>query len=169
MEQYTIEVREMKLDDVDMVVKIYSEIYNASYVSFGELAAGLADSPASPTENASNLFQEEIVNLITSSDTGTRQIVATVDNDIAGFALASLENTIAGHLECWLNDMGVLPDYQGKRIGKKLVEDVIAWGSKGNAKYFLLESGLDNENAHHFFEGVGFHPMSIVFYRDASQ
>lgn len=164
MEQ-TISIRAMNLDDVDKVVEIYSKVYNSAYVSFGELAAGLADGPGSPTENAVELFREEVVGLVTNSDAG--QFVATIDDDVAGFALASLEGTVAGHIECWLNDMGVLPGYQGRKIGRKLVDKVIEWGSKGDAKYFLLESGLDNEQAHRFFEGTGFHPLAIVFYRDA--
>lgn len=165
MEQ-VINIRVMSLDDVDKVVEIYGKVYNSAYVSFGELAAGLADSSGSPTGNVVELFRDEVVGLITGSDEG--QFVAIIDGSVAGFALASLEDTDAGHIECWLNDMGVLPDYQGRKIGRKLVERVVEWGCQGNAKYFLLESGLDNEQAHRFFEGVGFHPLAIVFHRAAS-
>jgi len=161
-----INIQAMSLDDVAKVVEIYSKVYNSAYVSFGELAAGLADSSGFPTENAVELFREEVVSLVTSSDEG--QFVATIDGCVAGFALASLEDTVAGHIECWLSDMGVLPDYQGRKIGRKLVEKVIEWGCQENAKYFLLESGLDNEQAHRFFEGAGFHPLAIVFHRVAS-
>jgi GNAT superfamily N-acetyltransferase len=160
-----IQIREMTLNDVDKVVQIYYKVYNSAYISFGELAAGLADGPGRPTGNAVDLFREEVIGLVTGSAEG--QFVASIGNDVAGFALASLEDTDAGHLECWLNDLGVLPDYQGKKIGRRLVDRVIEWGTQGNAKYFLLESGLDNEQAHSFFETVGFHPIAVVFHRDA--
>ncbi|MBE9042620.1 GNAT family N-acetyltransferase [Oscillatoriales cyanobacterium LEGE 11467] len=165
--KHNISVRAMVFEDINRVSEIYSKVYNPTYVSFGDLASGLADSSGSPTENADRIFYEEVVDLIRNSKTTEGQFVATIDGEVAGFALASLKETDAGHLECWLNDLGVHPDYQGLKIGRKIVEKAIEWGCQGNAKYFLLESGFNNEQAHHFFEGVGFHPLAIVFHRVA--
>jgi GNAT superfamily N-acetyltransferase len=56
--------------------------------------------------------------------------------------------------------------WQGNGIGKVLIEQVFDWGKQGKAKYFLLESGLKNESAHHLFEHLGFQPLAVVFWRD---
>jgi ribosomal protein S18 acetylase RimI-like enzyme len=169
MEQ-VIDVREMTLDDVDAVIEIYDKVYDSKYISFGELAAGLATEPGVTAENALELFREEVVGLVSKSEAGSsevRQFVGIVDGVVAGFALANLETTDAGHIECWLNDLGVLSNYRGRRIGSQLVDKVIEWGTKHNAKYFLLESGMDNELAHRLFEKKEFHPLAVVFYREA--
>jgi ribosomal protein S18 acetylase RimI-like enzyme len=172
MEQ-AISVREMTIDDVDSVIEIYDRVYNSKYISFGELAAGLAIKSGvhfERAENALEIFREEVVGLVSKSEaenSEVKQFVGIVDNVIAGFALANLETTKAGHIECWLNDLGVLSDYRRRRIGSQLVDKVIEWGTKHNAKYFLLESGIDNELAHRLFEKKDFHPLAIVFYREA--
>lgn len=163
-----MQIRRMAIEDVSQVVEIYDRVYDFTYVSFGELACGLADRSGLPAQNAVEIFREEVLRLIDRSQEKEGGFVATIEGNIAGFALASLRETDAGHLECWLEDLGVLPDYQGRQIGRQLVDRVIEWGCQENAQYFLLESGLNNKKAHLFFESSGFHPLAIVFHRVAS-
>ena len=163
-----MQIRRMAIEDVSQVVEIYDRVYDSTYVSFGELACGLADRSGLPVQNAVEIFREEVLRLINCSQEKEGGFVAIVEGKVTGFALASLKETDAGHFECWLEDLGVLPDSQGRQIGRQLVDRVIEWGCQENAQYFLLESGFKNDRAHRFFESSGFHPLAIVFHRVAS-
>ena len=160
----TVVIRLMTQNDVEAVVAIYDRIYTPAYISFGELASGLAIAPDKPAPDAIQIFREEVTGLTEASQGGL--FVAELDGQVVGFALASI-NPVSGHSECWLNDLGVDPEYQGRGCGRQLIEAVLAFGAAGNARYFLLESGIKNESAHHAFERMGFHPMAMVFYKSA--
>jgi len=162
-----VSVREMECADLDKVIEVYEKVYNPSYISFGELSAGKATAPGVPSENAFEVFREELIGLLEDSESG--HFVGVVNNEVVGFALASLNPTVAGHIECWLDDLGVEPEYQGKRIGRRLVENVLIWGIEKGAKYTLLESGLNNEDAHRLFHSMGFKELSFVFWKSEEQ
>ena len=157
-------LRTMSLGDVDQVVEIYAQAYSADYISFSELAAGLAEAPGVIAEDAIDIFQDELIEILTESSAGS--FVAEAKGEIVGFAMASVEEADAGHMECWLNDLCVLPSYQGQNLGTQLIEAVVEWGRVNNVKYVLLESGAQNTQAHKVFEGVGFKPMATVFHLD---
>lgn len=159
-----VKINKMSAAEIEAVTKIYAEILHPDYISFSELAEGKAEGVGRLSNQAANIFQEQLVALLDSQRHGF--FVATVDNNIVGFALASLHQTEAGHIECWLDDIGVMLVWQKNGIGKALVEHVLEWGKEGNAKYILLESGLENEQAHHLFEHLGFRPLSIVFWHE---
>lgn len=158
-------LKAMNLADVDQVVELYAQVYSADYISFSELAAGLAEAPGVISEDAIDVFQDDLIEILTESPAGN--FVATSKGEVVGFAMASLEEAPAGHMECWLNDLGVSPIYQGQNLGKQLIEAVISWGKANKAKYFLLESGAKNTKSHQLFESVGFQPMATVFHLDA--
>lgn len=159
-----IAVKKMSAAEIEPVTSIYTEILHPSYISFSELAEGKAEGLGKLSGRATDIFREQLVALLDSDSHGF--FVATVTDNIVGFALASLHQTEAGHIECWLDDIGVRHKWQKNGIGKALVEQVLDWGRQRNARYFLLESGLKNESAHHLFEHLGFQPLSIVFWRD---
>jgi ribosomal protein S18 acetylase RimI-like enzyme len=162
MEQI-IMIRMMVAADVDVVTSIYAEVLDPSYISFSELAEGKAEAFGQLSEQAALIFRAQLISLLSSPHHGF--FVATLADDIVGFALASLHRAGAGHIECWLDDIGVSHKSQRRGIAQALVERVFDWGTKGNAKYFLLESGVENEAAHCLFERLGFRPLSTVFWR----
>ena len=157
-------LRTMSLGDVDQVVEIYAQAYSADYISFSELAAGLAEAPGVIAEEAIDIFQDDLIEILTESSAGN--FVAEDKGDVVGFAMGSLEEAPAGHMECWLNDLCVLPSYQGQSLGKQLIDAVVEWGKLNNVKYVLLESGIKNAKSHQLFESVGFQPMATVFHLD---
>ncbi len=161
----SLSLRAMSLGDVDQVVELYAQVYSADYISFSELAAGLADAPGAISAEAMDIFQDDLIEILTESPAGN--FVALSKGEIVGFVMASLEEAPAGHMECWINDMGVSPSYQGQSLGKQLVEAIVDWGKRNKVKYFLLESGFSNKKSHNFFEGLGFKPMATVFHLDA--
>lgn len=160
-------IRRMVAADIDAVTKIYAEVVDPSYISFSELGEGKAETGSKLSPNASVIFREQVASLWDSTDHGF--FVATVDDELVGFALASVHRAEAGHLECWLDDIGVVHRWRRHGIAKALTLAVFAWGAKENAAYYLLESGVRNKSAHHFFEGLGFQPLANVFWREVEK
>lgn len=159
-----IKTRLMTKDDINAVVAIYTEAFDVPYISFGELAAGQAESPCQISPQASELFQQELEELINDLEAGL--FVATLNSNIIGFAVATLNKTKAGHFECWLEDLGISPQFRRQGTAKNIVKEVLNWGTQKGAKYFLLESGIHNEAAHQLFENLGFQPLATVFWHN---
>lgn len=127
----------------------------------------MAITPGIPSEQAATQLQNSLISQIDDEKFGF--FVASVGDDIVGFALASLHSTQANHTECWLDDLGVSLNYRRQGIAQKLVKHILDWGTEKGAKYFLLESGINNKAAHHLFqsEEMGFQPLAVVFWRSA--
>ena len=157
-----IAIRKMISEDIETLSKIYQENYTNNYISFSELSEGLANTPHCISPNAIDIFRKNLIHNFKENQSG--YFIAHIENKITGFALASLHLTDGG-LECWLDDLIVAKKYHRQGIGKKLIEEVIQWGQRQNASYFLLESGIKNKSAHHFFEDMGFEPMAMVFWK----
>lgn len=162
MMQKLIQIRRMIQSDIDTVVSIYTDIFEAPYISFGELASGLAQSPTQISPQASELFRQELLDDIDNLQTGL--FVATLKSEVIGFAVATLEKTKIGHVECWLQDLGTSPKFRRKGVAKALVQYILQWGKQQGAEYFLLESGIHNKTAHKLFQNIGFLPLATVFW-----
>lgn len=162
--QDLIQIRNMTKDDINAVVDIYTQAFDISYISFGELAAGLAESPGQISVKSSDLFQQELGELLATSENGL--FIGMVNSEVVGFAIATLHETRAGHLECWLDDLGTSTKYRRCGVAKALVKEVLNWGTEQGAKYFLLESGVNNKAAHKLFEDIGFQPLATVFWHE---
>jgi ribosomal protein S18 acetylase RimI-like enzyme len=164
MEQ--IVIREMQHEDINTVVDIYAEVFDGTYVGFGELSAGMGTAPGVSCEQAPDIFREELKDLL--CDTSTNGLfVASCNSEVIGFAIVVLKRD-AVNPECWLNDLGVSLNWQKHGVGRKLVEKVFEWAfQEKKAKYCLLESGVKNENAHKLFERMGFKPLSKVFWKSS--
>ncbi|HEX8920554.1 MAG TPA: GNAT family N-acetyltransferase [Pyrinomonadaceae bacterium] len=165
--QQQVAIRRLAAADVDDVTRVYAEVLEPSYISFSELGEGKAEGFSKLSPNAARIFREQLVSLLESSQHGF--FVATINDEVVGFALASIQAAEAGHTECWLDDLGVSHKWRQHGIAKALVSQVFAWGAEGNAAYYLLESGVRNESAHHLFESLGFQPLSTVFWREGAK
>lgn len=161
--QQQVTIRRLTGADLDAVTEVYAEVLDPSYISFSELAEGKAEGFSKLSPDAPLIFRRQLAELLDSPGHGF--FVAAVDGEVVGFALCSVHTAEAGHAECWLDDIGVRHGWRRHGIAKALAERVFAWGAEANASYFLLESGVRNESAHHLFEGLGFRPLSTVFWR----
>lgn len=158
-----MDVRRLDAGDIESVTEVFRETFAPAYISFSELAEGKALSPTEVSGEAHAIFQGQLRLLVDDPHCG--YFVAVDGARIVGFALASLRRTEAGHFECWLDDICVAPSAQRRGAARALWERVQAWASDRDVDAFLLESGIRNERAHHFFEGLGFEPVATVFWR----
>jgi ribosomal protein S18 acetylase RimI-like enzyme len=62
-----------------------------------------------------------------------------------------------------LEDMAVEPSLRSLRIGERLLGEVEARVRARGIDWLFLESGVENEGAHRFFERHGFGTISHVF------
>ncbi|MBD2665337.1 hypothetical protein B6N60_02849 [Richelia sinica FACHB-800] len=162
MEQ--IVIRNMQHEDVNAVVNVYAEVFDGTYVGFGELSAGMGKAPGVPCNQAPDIFRDELHDLLRDT-TSNGLFVASVGDQVIGFAVVVLHDKDVG-LECWLNDLGVSLKWQKHGIGQKLIEKVFDWAlQEKGANYCLLESGVKNKTAHKLFERMGFQPLSTVFWK----
>lgn len=161
-------IRQMARGDIGRAAALYGEALEPSYISFSELGEGKAEAPGVLTGSAVEIFRDQLVSLIDSPRHGF--FVAEAEGGgLAGFALASLHEASAGHEECWLDDICVGRAWRRRGAARALAERVFAWGEGRRAKYFLLESGVENESAHHLFHELGFRPLATVFWREGRE
>jgi len=164
--EHTIAVKKMTAAEIEPVTSIYAEVFHPGYISFRELAAGLAEGPGKVSDRAIAIFREQLIEMLDSDSYGL--FVATVDDTVVGFSLASLHQAEAGHIECWLDDLGIRREWKGRGIGQALMERMLEWGRRGHARYFLADAGLTNEPGHRLVERFGFQPLATVFWRDGT-
>ncbi len=160
-----VQVRRMTARDIERVVAIYGDIFDKPYVSFAELDEGKADGPDGPFDQARAVFSAELRELLDHSE--ALLLVACVNNEIVGFGRANLRRARAGHMECWLHDIGVADAWRGKGIGRALTDPLVEWGRQAGAKYLLLETGAENHAGQEMFRKLGFVSLATVLWRGA--
>jgi len=56
--------------------------------------------------------------------------------------------------QLWINEIGVTPNQQNKKIGRQLLKGIIEEGKKRGCQYAWLGTDVDNFNAHRCFDSV---------------
>lgn len=55
-----------------------------------------------------------------------------------------------------IENVAVLPEYQGKGVGRKMFEEIEQWGKNMECHYEILVSGNQRKGAHKFYHALGF-------------
>ncbi len=55
-----------------------------------------------------------------------------------------------------IENVAVLPEYQGKGVGRAMFEEIEGWGKEHDCHYEILVSGLQRIGAHKFYNALGF-------------
>ena len=90
--------------------------------------------------------------------------VAEADGKVVG--LVTMVTALAiGHPTGYtkINGLGVLPEYRNMGIGRKLLEQAEQEAVRNGTRYLGLASGLTRENAHKFYEHMGYRKTSYWF------
>lgn len=56
-----------------------------------------------------------------------------------------------------LNDLYVIPDARGRRVGHALMQQARALGIESGARGLFLQTARDNATAQHLYESLGYH------------
>ncbi len=133
-----IEIRKAVEQDLENILQIYLE-------------SGL-DSVVLPIEKAKLIFNKF------SQYPDYQLFVADFENEIIGtFALLIMDNL--GHMgtpAAVLEDIGISAKFQGKGIGKKLMEFAMNEAKNKGCYKMTLSSNLKRESAHAFYDSLGF-------------
>jgi GNAT superfamily N-acetyltransferase len=142
-----------------------------SYISHSELQGPRAVSPREWRQNLPEILRQEIEPRLSASERRTpspssRPILVAEERDATLVALSLV--TFAGDAPvpfAVVEDLVVDPARRGQGIGKTIMEWIVAEVSARKIRRIFLESGLNNQRAHDFFEHQGFRPTSIVMMR----
>jgi GNAT superfamily N-acetyltransferase len=131
------------------------------YISHAELQGGRAVSPTEWRPNLVEILHAEIDARL------ARGTIAVAEEEGALLALAFI--TFADEAPkpfAIIEDLIVAPETRGRGVGKTMLDWIAAEVRARGIGRLFLESGVDNERAHAFFEREGFRPTSIVMMRE---
>ena len=97
-------------------------------------------------------------------------LVAVVKKEIVGLVTTVFSYAI-GHPDGYvkINGLGVRGEYRGKGIGKALLEAAERIAIDNGAPYVGLASGFAREDAHAFYEHLGYKRTSYWFRKNLSE
>jgi ribosomal protein S18 acetylase RimI-like enzyme len=136
-------------DDAPAIARIDKETWLATYpndpfgITYEDVEAKIKDweSP-----EAIALMKEKL----SAEDPNTLRLVAEVNGEVVGHS--RLYKMVQGPNK--LQTIYVLPQYQGRGLGRKLAQQGLEW--LGSDKDIALEVAQYNEQAIHFYESLGF-------------
>jgi len=132
-------IREAKAEDLQGVLRVYRE-------------AGL--------DTCQNLSQSESLAILKRIEQypNYKVFVAEIDGQVVGtFALLIIDNLGHGGARSGLVEaVGVLPSFQGKGIGKEMMQSAMNRCKDHGCYKMMLSSNETRTNAHKFYESLGF-------------
>jgi|688.fasta_scaffold616336_1 ribosomal protein S18 acetylase RimI-like enzyme len=132
---------------------------DAGYISHGEIQTGLSVDGVSWSPALRALMTEDFSDL---DDERSIVIARNAENALIGAAVVAW--TVTPRVSfATLEDLAVSPEWRKHGVGAKLVDTVEKRALENGARWLFLESGLNNQNAHAFFERGGFEAISKVF------
>jgi len=130
-----MEIRAAELHEIDQLRRIEQEIIRY-------------ERPFDPNLKDDPISYYDLQHLIERED--ARVTVATIDDKIvgSGYALIKESKPYKKHeRHAYLGFMFVFPEYRGKGINGKIIDDLIEWAKSRNLKEIQLEVYAENESA----------------------
>ena len=125
-------------DDLDAILELYKQLNDTNDSLFNlEKANKIWD--IIERNNIKYILAKENGNII-----GSLYICIIPNLTFNGKSIGYIENVI------------VDKDYRKKRIGKKLMEMAVEYARENNCYKVVLQSGIKREEAHKFYENLGF-------------
>jgi len=152
------------------LAEFFAQHVGSEYISHSELQGPRALSTAQWRDGLPEILREEIEpRLAQSKEVGpgpTSQpiLVAESDGAIVGLSFVTFAGT-AGVPFAIVEDLIVVPSMRSQGVGKAVLDWITAEARTRNIRRLFLESGVQNERAHHFFEHEGFQTVSVVMMR----
>lgn len=85
-----------------------------------------------------------------------RVLVAEADGPVVGFAAMEISHPIHYAAPvCHLSAFAVLPDYQGRGIGRGLLERVESIARRHGCRHMVVTSAEHRQDAHAFYQAIG--------------
>lgn len=94
-----------------------------------------------------------------------RAVIFVAEKDNRAIGMVTLQLTVStalGGLSAWLEDLVVLPEYQKRGIGRRLLEELRHWCLNRNCKRIQLLADKDNAEALDFYRDGSWQSTSMV-------
>jgi len=139
-------IREAKLPDLGAITEIYNEAILKTVSTF--------DTETKTLEEQKSWFAEH----------GPKypMIVAEQDSLIIGWASLSMWSDRCAYADTAESSLYVKEEYQGKGIGRKLLETIIQAGQKAGLHNVVARISEGNEVSIHLCESVGFEHIGVM-------
>ncbi|SMC34674.1 GNAT family N-acetyltransferase [Chryseobacterium sp. YR221] len=132
-----------------------------SYISHSEIMYGRALDSQHWNPDLKAIFTEQLMSDYDYDGTSKLHILIVEDSEgkIVGMLVF---NVISSPFKKYaiLEDMLLDSTVRGQSLGSKLLEKVIEEAKNWNISFIMLESGVNNHGAHHFFGKYGFQKVS---------
>lgn len=94
-------------------------------------------------------------------------VVGLIDNRIIGFCSLTIKNNLwqAGNLG-HIDELVVDRDFQGKGLGKKLMNEITKIAKDSSCKRIELDSAFHRREAHLFYENLGYQNRGFLFSKE---
>ena len=140
-----LKIRQATIEDVANILTIYAQ--------------ALDNGKILPLEEAKGIFRKQ------QQYPDYKVFVAESDDEIVGtFALLVMENMAhLGTPSAVVEDVGVLLKHQSKGIGKIMMEFALKYAKEKGCYKMSLSSNLRREQAHKFYESLGFKKHGFSF------
>lgn len=154
-------IRKLKECDYTKVVNLFCNNIerNKEYISHGEIQMGIANDSYCLSSYFREIWYKYLIEHVSKN---SNIVVFEEDNKVLGFVISEITSDL-DHSFGVICDVLVQKDIRGKGIGKILINDVLLYFKENNIDQIFIESGLDNELAHNFFENIGFKCVSKVY------
>ncbi|MCS4305598.1 MULTISPECIES: GNAT family N-acetyltransferase [Chryseobacterium] len=132
-----------------------------SYISHGEMMSGRAIDSHHWNPDLDVILTEQLLTDFNSDGSTKLNILIAEDENkqIVGMMVFNVINSPFKKYAI-LEDMLLDQSVRGQSLGSKLLEKAIEESKNWNISFILLESGVDNHGAHHFFGKYGFQKVS---------
>lgn len=157
--------------DLEALADLFAGNITAAYVSHSELMGHRAVRPGAWVGDIRQVLRDEIAERLPQPPrppfAGNWQGVleAFKDGVLVGLALVSV-NKDSATAHGVVEDIVIDGNRRGEGLGEAFMEWIFAQAPAWGVRRFFLESGRGNDRAHHFFERLGFQPISVVMMRE---
>lgn len=134
-----------------------------SYISHGEMISGRAESPNQWSTELESILTAQFNTDFNAENNSTSKLKILIAENNEGAIIGMLVfNIIYSGFKNYavLEDMLLDQSVRGQSIGSSLLENAINESKNWNIDFMMLESGINNKGAHHFFEKYGFKKVS---------
>lgn len=144
------QLREASLEDLARLLKLEQNIIDSErpYYSFIK---------------ATDVTYYDIDNLIRSPE--SRVVLVESDNEVVGCGYAQIRASKPCHTHshhCYLGFIYLEPDYRGKALGQRVIDDLTHWGKEQGLAHFHLDVFTENESAIRAYEKAGFSKVTTM-------
>ena len=91
--------------------------------------------------------------------------VAVAGEVVVGFVAASISDHWSGERDAYIGELVTDQGWQGRGVGRRLVEEVEGWARSCGLERIRLETGAANAAARTFYDRLGFATEEVVLSR----